>query len=128
MCVCEQVIVGSLEAVSVILSVFVVLRFGLKLNLIGYLLIAGIACVMVNVFPSEVGTIALAMVGKCATGATNALIPTYTAMQYPTSMRTVAVGLGQIASGLALTTVPYVWLLVSVVGGGTRIQCCATLN
>lgn len=50
---------------------------------------------------------------KCAIGATNALIPTFTALQYPTTMRTLSVGVGNFAAGFALITVPYLWLLVS---------------
>lgn len=49
---------------------------------------------------------------KCTIGATNALIPTFTAIQYPTTMRTLSVGIGNFAAGLALITVPYLWLLV----------------
>lgn len=49
---------------------------------------------------------------KCSIGATNALIPTFTAIQYPTTMRTLSVGIGNFAAGLALITVPYLWLLV----------------
>lgn len=49
---------------------------------------------------------------KCSIGATNALIPTFTAIQYPTTMRTLSVGVGNFAAGLALITVPYMWALV----------------
>lgn len=33
-------------------------------------------------------------------------------MQYPTSMRTLSVGIGNFAAGLALITVPSLWKLV----------------
>lgn len=104
-----------LEAVSVVLCIWVVLKFGLKRNLIVFMLVAGAGCMLVNFIPAtnSAGIISLAMLGKCAMGATNALIPTYTALQYPTSMRTLSIGLGNLAAGLALVTVPYLWLLVS---------------
>lgn len=108
-----------LEAVSVVLCIWVVLKFGLRRNLIVFMLVAGGGCMLVNFIPAtnNAGIISLAMLGKCAMGATNALIPTYTALQYPTSMRTLSIGLGNLAAGLALVTVPYLWLLVSVLLG-----------
>lgn len=50
--------------------------------------------------------------GKCTIGACNAIIPTYTAFQYPCVMRNLAVGVGNFAAGGALMIVPYLWLLV----------------
>lgn len=49
---------------------------------------------------------------KCIIGANNAIIPTYTAMQYPTVVRNFGVGMGNLAAGVALILVPYMWLLV----------------
>lgn len=49
---------------------------------------------------------------KCTIGACNAIIPTFTAFQYPTILRNLGVGAGNFAAGLALVTVPYLWLLV----------------
>lgn len=46
-------------------------------------------------------------------GACNAIIPTFTAYQYPTTMRNLGVGAGNFAAGIALIIVPYLWLLVS---------------
>lgn len=51
--------------------------------------------------------------GKCTIGACNAIIPTYTAFQYPCVMRNLAVGVGNFAAGAALMIVPYLWLLVN---------------
>lgn len=48
---------------------------------------------------------------KCAIGANNALIPTFTAYQYPTNMRNLGVGVGNFAAGMALIVVPNLWLL-----------------
>lgn len=49
---------------------------------------------------------------KCLIGANNAIIPTYTAMQYPTIVRNFGVGMGNLASGIALILVPFLWQLV----------------
>ena len=54
----------------------------------------------------------LVLVGKCTIGATNAIIQTFTAYQYPTQMRNLGVGAGNFAAGIALIIVPYLWLLV----------------
>lgn len=62
----------------------------------------------------EFNTIFFSVSVKCSIGATNALIPTFTAIQYPTAMRTLSVGIGNFAAGLALITVPYLWLLVRI--------------
>lgn len=51
---------------------------------------------------------------KCAIGANNALIPTFTAFQYPTTMRNLGVGVGNFAAGIALIVVPNLWLLEHV--------------
>lgn len=61
-----QVIAGTVEAVSIAASVFVVLRLGLRINLVVYLLIAGIACIMINYARADNLwlTISLAMIGK----------------------------------------------------------------
>lgn len=57
--------------------------------------------------------IILFLIGKCTIGACNAIIPTYTAFQYPCVMRNLAVGVGNFAAGAALMIVPYLWLLVN---------------
>lgn len=65
----EQAIAGAVEAVSICLSVFVVLKLGIRLNLIAYMLIPGICCLAVNIVPKGdenlIYVIALAMIGKC---------------------------------------------------------------
>ena len=48
-------------------------------------------------------------------GATNAIIPTFTAQQYPTVVRNSGIGIGNLAAGIALILVPYMWLLVSFI-------------
>lgn len=63
------------------------------------------------------------LLAKFTIGATNALIPTYTARQYPTTMRTLAVGFGNLAAGCALITVPYLWLLVCILNNKQKDLC-----
>lgn len=56
----------------------------------------------------------LTFTAKCIIGANNAIIPTFTAMQYPTVVRNFGVGMGNLAAGVALILVPYMWLLVRI--------------
>lgn len=48
-----QIIAGSVEGVSILLSILVVLKLGLRINLFIYMLIAGVACIMVNFAPDD---------------------------------------------------------------------------
>lgn len=60
-----------LEAASVGLCILVVLKLGLKVNLVVYMLVSGCACLMVNFIPvgnNDIGLISLAMIGKCMLG------------------------------------------------------------
>lgn len=59
-----------MEACSIVFSVFVVLKLGLRFNLFIYLIIAGAACVLIN-FAREDNlwlTIGLAMIGESGPG------------------------------------------------------------
>lgn len=61
------VIAGTVEAVSIAASVFVVLKLGLRINLVIYLFIAGTACILINYARADNLwlTISLAMIGEC---------------------------------------------------------------
>lgn len=62
-----QIIAGLLEAVSILLCIFVVLKLGLKINLVIYMVFAGVGCLAVNFLPdgNYFGVITFAMIGKC---------------------------------------------------------------
>uniref|UniRef100_A0A1B0BL31 Major facilitator superfamily (MFS) profile domain-containing protein n=1 Tax=Glossina palpalis gambiensis TaxID=67801 RepID=A0A1B0BL31_9MUSC len=108
-------IAGTIETISICLSIFVVLKFGIKRNLVAYMLIPGVCCLATNLVPKGeeylIYVIALAMIAKCVIGASNAIIPIFTAMQYPTIVRNFGVGIGNLGAGVALILVPYMWLL-----------------
>ncbi|CRK97339.1 CLUMA_CG010731, isoform A [Clunio marinus] len=109
----NTIIAGSVEACSIAFSVLVVLKLGLRVNLFIYLIIAGAACLLINLARADnlFLTIGLAMIVKISVGACNALIPTYTAEQYPVYMRNLGIGAGNFAAGFALVLVPYIFLL-----------------
>lgn len=56
----------------------------------------------------------LKRLGKFTISAGNTIMPVYTAELYPTAIRNAGVGACNIAAGLALITVPYLSMLVSV--------------
>ncbi|XP_017845103.1 organic cation transporter protein isoform X2 [Drosophila busckii] len=111
----NSAVAGTIEAVSICFSIFVVLKAGIRSSLLGYMLLPGLCCLATNLIPqgenNQTGVIALAIVAKCLIGANNAIIPTYTAMQYPTIVRNFGVGMGNLASGIALILVPFLWQL-----------------
>lgn len=112
----NTVIGGLLEAFTICISIPIVLKIGMRPSVVSYMVIAGVACLGVNFVPE--GNlwiiIMLAIIGKCLIGANNAMVSTYTAQQYPTMIRNFAVGVGNFAAGLALITIPYMWLLERV--------------
>lgn len=57
---------GGVEAAAIIFSIFVVLRLGIRVNLVIYMYVAGIACLMVNFVPAGDTTflITLVLIGK----------------------------------------------------------------
>ncbi|KAL7037089.1 hypothetical protein ACKWTF_009071 [Chironomus riparius] len=109
----NTIIAGTVEAFSIAASVLVVLKLGLRINLVIYLIVAGIACTLINYVRADNLwlTITLAMIVKISVGASNALIPTYTAYHYPVYMRNLGIGAGNLSAGFALVLVPYLFLL-----------------
>ncbi|XP_022216006.2 organic cation transporter protein [Drosophila obscura] len=107
----NNAVAGTIEALSICTSILVVLKAGIRRSLIGYMLLTGLCCLATNLVPSQTGVIALAIIAKCLIGANNAIIPTYTAMQYPTIVRNFGVGMGNLAAGIALILVPFLWQL-----------------
>lgn len=63
------------------------------------------------------------LIAKCIIGISNAVVPTYTAMQYPTLIRNAGVGLGNLAAGVGLIMVPYLWLLVIITYSSIHCNC-----
>lgn len=62
----RQVYAGLAESIATIISIFTVLRYGIQRNIFYYVLIAGICCTAIAVFPDVRWsiTITLAMLGK----------------------------------------------------------------
>lgn len=67
-----QIVAGAIEAVSVCVSIFVVLKVGLRRSLIAYMLVPGICCLATNLVPSgddnQTAVVAMAIIGKLCFG------------------------------------------------------------
>lgn len=61
-----QVLAGSVESIAICLSIVVVLKLGLRVNLFLYMVVAGLSCILMNFIPD--GNlwviISLAMIGE----------------------------------------------------------------
>lgn len=61
-------VAGSLESISICISILVVLKVGIRRSLLGYMLLPGISCLSINLLPqgehNQTGVIALATIGK----------------------------------------------------------------
>ncbi|XP_067642116.1 uncharacterized protein [Eurosta solidaginis] len=124
----NNIVGGALEALSVLISIFVVLKVGLRRSLIAYMLVPGVLCLATNLLSTrdenQLPVVTMAIIAKCIIGANNAIIPSYTAMQYPTVVRNFGVGLGNLAAGIALILVPYMWLLI-IAGAVEALSVCS---
>lgn len=64
----NSAVAGTLESISIGISIFVVLKAGISRSLLGYMLLAGISCLAINLVPqgenNETGVIALATIGR----------------------------------------------------------------
>lgn len=64
----NSAVAGTLESISIGISIIVVLKAGISRSLLGYMLLAGISCLAINLVPqgenNETGVIALATIGR----------------------------------------------------------------
>lgn len=112
-----SIILAVVEIPAIALSIPILLKAGRRLPIFTTMVLCGLACVasegMAIVYANEWAVIACLMVGKFAIGATNMMLPIFTAELYPTVVRNLGVGVSQISSGLGLICIPYLWRLVS---------------
>lgn len=63
----NNAVAGSVESLSICISIFVVLKAGIKRSLLGYMLLPGLCCLATNLVPhgeeNQTGVIALAIIG-----------------------------------------------------------------
>lgn len=64
----NSAVAGSLESISICISILIVLKVGIRRSLLGYMLLPGISCLAINLLPqgehNQTGVIALATIGE----------------------------------------------------------------
>lgn len=110
-----SIILAVVEIPAIATSIPILLKAGRRIPIFITMLICGIACIASELFSLSFEEdwimIICLMVGKFAIGATNMMLPIYTAELYPTVIRNLGVGAIQISAGLALICIPYLWKL-----------------
>ncbi|XP_045499055.1 organic cation transporter protein-like isoform X1 [Colias croceus] len=113
-----SIILAVVEIPAIALSIPILLKAGRRFPIFITMLVCGLACIASELFSisfnNEWAIIACLMVGKFAIGATNMMLPIFTAELYPTVVRNLGVGASQISSGLALMCIPYLWELTAL--------------
>ncbi|CAB3226717.1 unnamed protein product [Arctia plantaginis] len=110
-----SIILASVELPAIAISIPILLKAGRRIPIFISMSMCGLACVaselLSMVFDEEWIMIACLMLGKFAIGSTNMMLPIFTVELYPTVVRNLGVGASQLASGLALAIIPYLWKL-----------------
>lgn len=111
-----SIILAVVEIPAIAFSIPILLKAGRRFPIFISMLACGLACIASELFSIAFAEnwimIACLMVGKFAIGATNMMMPIFTVELYPTVVRNLGVGASQIAAGLALICIPYLWKLV----------------
>ncbi|XP_060908011.1 solute carrier family 22 member 16 [Labrus mixtus] len=100
---------GAVEIPSYLVGCFAMDRIGRKNTCVPALLLAGVACMLIIVVPSDIEplAIALSMTGKFAIAIAFGLIYLYTCELYPTIIRSLAVGSGSMMCRVGSVVAPF---------------------
>ncbi|XP_057678595.1 solute carrier family 22 member 16 [Corythoichthys intestinalis] len=109
-------LVGAVELPSYLVGCFGMDRIGRKKTCAPALLLAGVACILIIVVPSDIEAlaIALSMIGKFAIAIAFGLIYLYTCELYPTIIRSLAVGSGSMMCRVGSVVAPFCVYLADV--------------
>lgn len=111
-----SIILAIVEIPAIAISIPILLKAGRRIPIFISMLVCGLACIASELlsiaFDDDWIMIACLMIGKFAIGSTNMMMPIFTVELYPTVVRNLGVGASQIAAGLALICIPYLWRLV----------------
>ncbi|XP_013173238.1 PREDICTED: organic cation transporter protein-like [Papilio xuthus] len=113
-----SIILAIVEIPAIAVSIPILLKAGRKIPIFISMFMCGMACVASELFSISFEDdwimIACLMVGKFAIGSSNMMMPIFTAELYPTLIRNLGVGVSQVAAGLALMCIPYLWELTAL--------------
>ncbi|XP_075975349.1 organic cation transporter protein-like isoform X2 [Anticarsia gemmatalis] len=131
-----SIILAVVEIPAIAISIPILLKAGRRIPIFTSMLVCGLACIASELFSMAFSEdwimIACLMIGKFAIGSTNMMLPIFTVELYPTVVRNLGVGASQVAAGVALALIPYLWKLtmfdkhvpmmtiaaLAVIGGG----------
>uniref|UniRef100_A0A667YRM5 Solute carrier family 22 member 16 n=2 Tax=Myripristis murdjan TaxID=586833 RepID=A0A667YRM5_9TELE len=107
---------GAVEIPSYLVGCFAMDRVGRKMTCAPALLLAGVACILIIVVPSDIEVLAiiLSMTGKFAIAIAFGLIYLYTCELYPTIIRSLAVGSGSMMCRVGSVVAPFCVYLADV--------------
>ncbi|XP_013193450.2 organic cation transporter protein isoform X1 [Amyelois transitella] len=141
-----SIILAVVEIPAIAISIPILLKAGRRIPTFISMIVCGLACVASELFTMSIKedwvVIVCLTIGKFAIGSTNMMLPIFTAELYPTVIRNLGVGASQIAAGLALIGIPYLWRLtafsvhlpmmtiavLSAIGGGIVLLLPDTAN
>lgn len=113
----SSMILAVVEVPAIAVSIPILLKAGRRIPIFITFLVCALACIAFELlsisFTGGWYMIACLMLGKFAIGATNMMLPIFTAELYPTIIRNLGVGASQVSAGLALICIPHLWELVS---------------
>lgn len=113
-----SIILAVVEIPAIAISIPILLKAGRRIPIFISMVVCGAACIGSELFSlafeEEWFMIACLMIGKFAIGSTNMMLPIFTVELYPTVVRNLGVGASQIAAGLALICIPYLWRLTNL--------------
>lgn len=107
---------GAVELPSYLVGCFAMDRIGRRKTCAPALLLAGVACMLIIVVPSDIEAlaIALSMIGKFAIAIAFGLIYLYSCELYPTIIRSLAVGSGSMMCRVGSVVAPFCVYLADV--------------
>lgn len=113
-----SIILAVVEIPAIILSIPILFKTGRRMPVFASMIVCGLACISSELFSVSLDNtwviLSCLMIGKFTISGTNVMLPIYTAELYPTVIRNLGVGATQVAAGLALICIPYLWELVSI--------------
>ncbi|CAH1407664.1 unnamed protein product [Nezara viridula] len=111
----NSVISGIVELPAVALSIILLLKLGRRWPLALAMAGAGAACLFSTLFnKDDVVHLVLIMAGRFLISSPNITILIYTAELYPTIIRNLGLGSANVAAGISLMLIPYIWIMAGV--------------
>ncbi|XP_072021064.1 organic cation transporter protein-like [Amphiura filiformis] len=102
---------GAVEIPAYLSCWFILDRFGRRLPISTYLLVAGVACIISTFFPPGVGRTIVAMIGKFAVTASFSVVYIFSAEIYPTPVRSIGMGMSSMCARISGVIAPFILIL-----------------